>query len=338
MNTSISVEKFHKVRLSEPSIISVLRDETQIEENTLVLSKESQRILNQKLSLSPSFSSRLFKISKEAWAIVISEKSVNEDGELVCDLNSDDISYIMRNNKVISIDESENIKSNLDKFMKNLDDIDNETIESPTGITKIIFRDNVEGDIVPIAVIEMDFVNGVYRAYNGLETPNYMFVSDRPSVERWKLGEFLESFDASIELNMSSKMRDGMYGELESDLSNNASMSVREVLQILKNLGAVVNTDDYGMVESIDNIPEEFNDRFVEFFNSFDMPFKSLMKLNYLKKSIRTNDYTIVEMLKFLSNQYTNISINVRCSLIADTLRMLRNDSDRKILENEIQR
>lgn len=338
MNTPISVEKFHKVRLSEPSIISVLRDETQINEDTLVLSKESQRILNQKLSLSPSFSNRLFKISKEAWTIVVSEKSVNEDGELVCDLNSDDISYIMRNNKVVSIDESENIKSNLDKFMKNLEEMKNETIELPTGITKIIFRGNTEGDITPVAIVEMDFINGVYRAYNGIESADYMFVMDRPSVEKWKLGEFLESFDAVIELNMSSKMKDGMIGELESDLDNNASMSVREVLQILKNLGAVVNTDDFGMVQSIDNIPESYNDRFIEFFNSFDMPFKSLMKLNYLKKSIRTNDYTIVEMLEFLSNQYTNVSINVRCSLIADTLRMLRNDSDKKILEDEIQR
>ncbi len=338
MNTPISVEKFHKVRLSEPSIISVLKNETQIDEDTLVLSKESQRILNQKLGLSPSFSNRLFKISKEAWNIAISEKSVNEDGELVCDLNSEDIKYIMRNNKVISIDESENIDSNLEKFMSNLDKIENQIIELSTGITKIIFRSSKENDITPIVVLEMDFINGLYRAYNGIESGCYKFVTGKPSVEKWKLGEFLESFDANVELNMSIKMKDGMASELEEDLDNNASMSVREVLQVLRNLGAVVNTDDFGMVESIDNIPESYNDRFIEFFNSFDMPFKSLVKLNYLKKSIRTNDYTIVEMLEFLSNQYTNVSINVRCSSIADTLRMLGSDSDKKILEDEIQR
>lgn len=337
MNTPITVNKFYKVKLVEPSVISVLKDSTQINESIIVLSKEAQRILNQKLKLSPSFSNRLFKISKEAWSIVISEKSVNEDGELVCDLNSENISYIMRNNKILSIDESEDIEKNVEKFIKSVNESANQVKELSSGITKIIFKSNEEAEVVPVVYVEMNFADGVYRAYNGIETSSYMFVVDKPSVEKWKIGEFLESFDANVELSMSVKMSSGMYSELMDDLENNASMSVREVLQILKNIGAVVNIDESGMAQSIKGISESYSDRFVEFFNSFDMPFKSLVKLNYLKKSIKTNDFTIVEMLEFLSNQYTNEIIDVECPVIVDTLRMLRNDSDRKILEYEIQ-
>lgn len=339
MNTQISANKFYKVRLSEPSIISVLRNETQVGEETLVLSKESQRILNQKLKLSPSFSNKLFKVSKLAWTTVISEKSVNEDGELVCDLNSDDISYIIRNNKVISIDESENIESNIKKFTESVDKLADQVIEMSSGTTKIIFRSENDNNVVPIVIVEMDFINGLYRAYNGIEDENHMFIMEKPSIEKWKIGEFLESFDADVELNMSIKMSSGMNSELESDLENNSSLSVREVLQILRNIGAVVNIDDEnGMAQSIEGISESDSDRFVEFFNSFDMPFKSLVKLNYLKKSLRTNDYSITEMLEFLSKQYTNESINIKCSVISDVLRMLRSDSDKKILEDEIKR
>lgn len=338
MNTEISANKFYKVKLIEPSVISVLKDETQVNEETLVLSKESQRILNQKLKLSPSFSNRLFKTSKEAWTIVISEKSVNEDGELVCDLNSDDISYIIRNNKVLSIDESENIETNIKKFTDSVNKLASKVIEMSSGITKIIFRHDSENDIIPVVIVEMDFINGLYKSYNGIETKNYMFITEKPSIEKWKIGEFLESFDADIELNMSIKMSPGMNSELESNLGNNASLSVREVLQILRNIGAVVNIDETGMAQSIEGISELYSDRFVEFFNSFDMPFKSLVKLNYLKKSLRTNDYSIIEMLEFLSNQYTNESINAKCSVIADVLKMLRSDSDKKILEDEIKR
>lgn len=343
MITKFSVSKYSKVDLLEPEVIKAVSD-TGLSESTLIISKEAQGYINGKLKLSSSFSKKLFDVSKRCWKEIIIERSVDENGEIQLDLNSKEMSFLRIEDKILAITESENIKENVERFFNDIEKYSTMEVDKKNGFTKVILENKEREEnspYEPIVLLELDYSSGNYRAFNGLRLidSGCMILIKKPAVNTWSLPEFLGLFNSDAELGMSEKLSEQLYSEFLS-YNKDLRLSVREVLQFLRNSGVVIEVDDNtGLVSAVPGISQEYADKFIEFFNSFDMPFKSLLKLGYLKKSLKSNDFTILDMLEFLSNEYKNPMLKISGYTLSDAISMLDNgESDSTIVESEIQK
>lgn len=343
MISKFKVNKFAKVDYIEPEVLKVTNDDGS--ESTFIMSKEAQSYIYERLKFSSSFGNKLFSISKRCWKEIVIERSVDENGEVLLDLNNEDVSFVINeNNKIISITESVNIEENIKKFFEDIEKYSVNDIDKKEGLTKIILQNpstENNGLYEPIVLIEMDFGSGSYRAFNGIRTnEGYIVLTVKPSVNVWRLPEFLEFFNAESEISMSEKLSQSLYSDFSSYINKSLKLSVREVLQTLKDAGVVVETsDDNGLVSEIPGISSKYGEMVTEFFNSFDMPFKSLLKLGYLKKSLKSNDFTVMDMLSLLSSEYTNPMLRISGYTLSSILNMLSNEEcDKLIIESEIQK
>lgn len=134
---------------------------------------------------------------------------------------------------------------------------------------------------------------------------------------------------------MSIKLSKNLIKEYNPEIAASMVLSLREVLDIIKIAKLDISLDDNGMVYGIVGIDK--TDELKEFLNSFDMPYKSLRKLTYLRKSLKYKDLTIDGMLNILTSEYMSPYNSVNAYLISYLMRIYYSqDSDRNIAETEL--
>lgn len=310
----ITESTFVKVVLVEPDVIKC----TSAEGDTLYLSlgKEAINFLYHRMDIPFSMSKNLFETSEELWKNLMLEKLYNNS-----DIKSlSKYRYVIVSNAVVMAIFDENYDEIIDRY-DSFDYTFNKAIQTINKAGVIQLYDEViaspDGDKSALLLVDLDPVHGVYRAYNGITVDDYMILLAMPIIETESFFEFMTSFDAGIEEDMAIKMTPHTLLTFRDETLENVNVSVREVIDIIKKTKCTVVLDKNKNLVSFDLAGSE---DLVQFLNSFGMPYKSLTKLENLKKSLTYGNFTFLQLLKVLSQNYKNSSNLINAKMISDFL------------------
>lgn len=329
MQLDIGTVRYKGAELVEPGAVRYVDSDSY---EYLTLCKDPIRFIYQRLGVSYSVSNKIHNIDHNIWSEVFTPRLANR--ERINSL-SDYLYVVSGSGEVICITET-NISKNVEDFKKAVEELNADVSYSRSGVVNIKFSTSIREDLESVVYVEMDLVNGRYRVYDGVINGDRIIVVSNPVIDSIKFDEFIVALDIRSEVSMSSKLAENILSAYNKDTAEDMVMSVREVLDIVKMLGCKVDTDEDGFASEIFEVLVSSKETLVKFFRSFDMPYKSLKKLGYLRKSLKYGGMTIDTMLKLLSKEYVNPNNNSSASTIASLLKIYYNrESDREVLESE---
>lgn len=342
------------VRFTEPSMLSAKLNQGDVENTFLELFGESKKYIYGNLKLQQSLSNQVYKISDKAWNEIIAAKMVDENDEPTLELNKDELKYIITgDNNLVTITEAANIENNWNKFEKDItenfankekikvEDIYNEEIM----LQRFLISKEIEGKpYSALNIIELDFKWGYFIVYSGIKYNNdgVIVLMEKPSLIKQKLGEFLEALDLESEINLSEKMSPLIAQDFELSERLTSKISVRELLDIMKFAGMKVDfeTDkgSEGKALKVIGIEESDSNKICETLNSFKIPFKSLSRMSYLKKSFKQDNLSFMEVLEMLSKYVYSMNLNVNGRLLTVVAQaLLSKDYDQAVIKTELE-
>lgn len=339
------------IKFIEPSMLSAKVNDEDVENSFLEMFGEARSYVYGNLRLSQSLSNQVYKISDKAWNEIISAKLVDENDEPTLELNKEDLKYIITgDNNLVSITEAANLEANWNKFETDImadkpgikvDDIYN----GEEMLQRFIVTKEISGKpYSAVNVIELDFKYGYFVVYSGIKYNNdgVIVLMEKPSLAKQKIGEFLEALDLETEISLSEKMSLLIAQDFELSDKLTSKISVRELLDIMKfaNMKVDFETEkgSEGKALKIIGIEEEDSNKICETLNSFKIPFKSLSKMGFLKKSFKQDNLNFMEVLTMLSKYIysTNLNVNGRLlTVIAQTL--LSKNYDQAVIKTELE-
>lgn len=322
----LKVKKLYDVGMQEPEMLRFKEQPEHTKHDLVQLSYEAQRFISGKLGISPSILKKVYTKSDEAWKILYNACLFDENDEAVINFNSDELNYIVSSHEdegtkeeimdsIVSICENKEAQKRLDTFYESLEDPNYYVIEHYSqvlNIVKLIIMDkNDQSSEIPAVVVELNYEKGYYASYNAIFKDKQLLIISE-SVRKWSLVEFLESFFLENELSMSKKLMPLFLSDYDTQIvTSDAKMSLRELFDSLKIIGAKIEEADDKTASHIIGMGKASNEKIIEFINSFDTPLKSLNKLSYLRKSFKKNELTLLGYLSILSSEYANDILNI---------------------------
>lgn len=296
----------------------------------LVLHKEALRTIYWKLGLSSSVSEKIYQISQEIWNDVINLKMSQ-----CSDFDFGMLRYItIRDFEVIAITEND-MSELIDNFYKDYDSIETTEVENNSDVIQVKLSQDIGDGNYALVLLDIDVKNGVYRAYDGIHSSNRILLPGLPAVEESSLESFLTAINLKDELNMSAKLSKSLIKEYDRELAKTMILSLREVLDIVRMAKLKVELSNDGMVSRIEGIDD--TDDLIAFLNSFGMPYKSLKKLTYLKKSLKYDDLTVDGMLSIFAREYDSDMNSISAYLISYLMKIYYSqESDRNTVKSEL--
>ena len=327
-----NVEKFDEVELIDPVSLKV-RNKGE-DYRYIALSKEMQREISRTLNISTQVSKKLYNLSEKMWKGTIETMASQvEDGFDLSSYNY--VSYGTDEDKYfISI-----THNSVDKLIQNF-----ESLISNYECTYFVNNNYVLQMTIPVAseddgtsvfILDMDLSNGIYRGYNGVVLSDGNIITpSKPVISSNDFSEFVAS-NFLYEFNMSAKLYPSLIKNYSRDEASKIHLSVREVIDILNLSKIEIITDAAGNIEMIYGTSHP--DKFKNFFNSFNMPFKSLKKSSLLRKSLKQNHLTLCDMLDIISEEYFSDANNVNGFVISKLLSIYYSmESDVNVVKEEL--
>lgn len=350
----LEFEKPTGIKFVEPAMLSAKVNQEDVENSFLELFGEAKKYVYGNLRLQQSLSNQVYKISDKAWNEIIAVKMIDENDEPTLELNKEELKYIITgDNNLISITEAGGIETNWNKFKDNIlgdfankpginvEDIYNEE----EMLQRFLITKEIEGKpYSALDVMELDFKWGYFVIYSGIKynTDGVIVLMEKPSLAKQKLGEFLEALDLEAEISLAEKMSMLVAQDFELSDKLTSKISVRELLDIMKfaNMKVDFETDkgSEGKALKVMGIEEDDSNKICETLNSFKIPFKSLARMGFLKKSFKQDNLNFMEVLEMLSKYIysTNLNVNGRLlTVVAQAL--LSKDYDQAVIKTELE-
>lgn len=320
----IKVNKLSTPELVAPCVVASRDTENNKIYHTL-MKRPLREIYDGTMKLSPGVSEKIYDISRTIWEDLLSLRSEPYGG--LSFLNS--YHYVTLNNYNAVIDLwHEDYTPKLEEFIMILDSLG---AEQAAG--KFLSKVLIELDNNAIVVMDLDYYEGSYRAYQGVKAEGLLLLNSKPFVECKRLDDFIIT-DWKYELDMIVKTsafvnNDNILQQL-SELRD-AKISLREMFEVLKSINADVITDSDDMVSNIEGVSDAVSTTFTNFINSFNTPFKTLRRSSQLKKSMRINDLTAYDMIKLLSYELLDEN-DITGKTISDMVKLYERQMDHSVL------
>ena len=315
LNGLITEVTFTSVILEEPDVLKC----TNLDGETVfyTLGKEAINFLYNRMDIPFSMSKKLYEASKELW-LDLRQKRLYDNPDVK---GLSKYRYVICSNAVVMAIFDENY-AEIDIQYDLFDVTFNKATLTINKAGVIQLYDEViaspDGDKSALLLVDLDPIHGIYRAYNGITVDDYMILLSLPIIETESFFNFMTSFDASIEEDMAIKMTPHTLMAFRDDTLENVEVSVREVVDMIKKSKCLVTLDKNKNLVSLDLVG---SDELVQFLNSFGMPYKSLTKLENLKKSLTYGKFTFLQLLKILSQNYKRSSNLIDSKLISEYLK-----------------
>lgn len=331
-----NVKKFDEVSLIDPVSFKV-RNKGE-NEKYVSLNKEIQREIYRNLGFSSQVSKRIYDISVDVWKDVVSLRSQNtKDGTPLEIEKYSFVSFGTDEDEIfVSITHSKGIESSIKKFEKMISDYECTYFVNRNGVLQVVIPIRIDDeDITPVLALDIDLINGLYRGYNGVvKQDGNIILSSKPSIQEATFDDFLSS-GFEYELKMSAKLAKSICSNYNRDEASKIHLSVKEVIDVLAKSKIDIITDPAGNIESI--IGTSYADKFRNFFNSFNMPFKSLKKLSLLRKSLKQNSLTLSDMVDIVSEEFFSDTNNCNGLVVSDLLKIYYSmEADSNVISEEL--
>jgi len=200
------------------------------------------------------------------------------------------------------------------------------------GVIQVINEKISDTGCVSLVLVDIDPIKGRYVAYEGIKTDDDCYVTfSMPIIESKSFYEFMTTFDPVVEVSMAEKYYSRTLATFTDDSLVDKELSVREVLEIIKKSKVNVVLTSDKRIASLDLADSQ---ELVDFLNSFGMEYKSLKKLEKLKKALTYNKFSTLQLLKILSKNYKLGTNLIDSTMIATFLKPYFDQrSDRNIFE-----
>lgn len=272
------------------------------------------------LKLNKTLVKKLYEFDQSLWSDMVSIAIGDVDYDPF--ISSDFICY--EGNKLIDIyDEGSGDEFILhrDTFVQGMNGFKFDTIINSNK--QIISLCSSEDDkYESILLFTIDFINSVYCVHQGKMMNDKLYLFSKPLADCWNIIDFLASIP-SIEDQV--KQCDEII-EYMTFNNNPAFLSIRELLDYTKSIGCkdLFNYDDRGIVSDIEySNPKTVKIKEKIIKNMSSMPYKSLNKLQYLRKSLRDTDMHAQEMLEYMTDNLLNEYFSINGYVIAQICNMI---------------
>lgn len=287
------------VSLIEPEVI-------RFQETPKFIGGELYRKIYSNLVVSKSVNSKLFKTDPLLWKQFINK------------VQSDNVEkFSIANQKYLIMQENafstaqEETKSRLISLIDSLENYDCKIIGgSLSHIIHVYCKDCVyeteSFKMYPHAIIKIDTVHGIFKydiSYE-VKTDKANYIIGLEVNKRKSDLATLLSFSLDIEFAFASRMAQRNSEYVELILNHAGKISVRELMDVTKNLGAKFIVGSEGEITDIQQL--YCSSKIIKMLQSFNIPFKSLNKMSYLRKSLKKNSLNSIDLLEIISENLMN--------------------------------
>lgn len=299
------VKKFENCKFSEPNLV----EDTE-KNKYFSLFREAYKRIHWMLGFSYQMSRKIFNISEEIWEELVELTSLSANEGEGFDINN--YYGVFYKDFIVAIVE-DNIQEDINNFFKFIDSISESSIVTSNNIKlkaiiPAISEESSNEEFTPVMVIEMDYFTGYYCCFSGTYDGERILLNKKPILETSDIEEFVQ-YNFEYELKLLSSL--GKSLDSYNRNLNHIPASMREVLDILDIIEADIRTNDEGMVVSISGI--ENSSFFMNFFNQFNIPFKSLKKMSWLRKSLKRDSLSVDDLVKASTNSFMkDVSVPIR--------------------------
>lgn len=325
---------YESVELIEPGVLKFTDNSNNPQ--YFSINKDIEREIYKNLGISRSVSNRVFSISDSIWKELITScccRDENTDPFLFKNYK-----YITFCNNLITMSSVDSdIEKKISRFIAICNSFESKIMYNEDSY---LLKINLGLSENLVAIIEMDFYKGNYRLNFGSIENNVLFITSSTLFDN-NFGKFISS-DIDYEINLAMKLSELNDNSKLYERASNISLSLREILDILKLSNIKIQTLNDGSVLDDGNIPHKL----VEYFNSTGQIFKSLRSLSFLNKSIKfTNKkVSLISMMEYISNEYfSNDKVLLNgldtmskiCNNDISDFETLKNSEDIKMLVNK---
>lgn len=287
------------VSLIEPEVIK-------FQEIPKFIGGELYRKIYSNLGVSKNINSKLFKTDPLLWRQFINK------------IQSDNVEkFSIANQKYLYMQENafstaqEETKSRLISLIDSLENYECRIIGgSLSHIIHVFCRDcayeTESFKMYPHAIIKIDTVHGIFKydvSYEVKTDKTNYIIGLEVNKRKSDLATLL-SFSLDIEFAFASRMAQRNSEYVELILNHVGKISVRELMDVTKNLGAKFIVGSEGEITDIQQL--YCSSKIIKMLQSFNIPFKSLNKMSYLRKSLKKNSLNSIDLLEIISENLMN--------------------------------
>lgn len=325
LNGLIKEEKFTKVVMIEPDVLKCTNEDGDV--NIYSLGKEAIDFLYGRMDIPFNMCKKLFDTDPSLWENLMQSRLYENHN--VKGLSK--YRYMTIHNSLIFAmfePEYDDITEKFDEFDKAF--ANSLVTINKGGVIQIISYMPMETGKA-VLLVDIDTIHGTYVAYNGIETDAYLVTMTNPVIDSERFFEFMTSFDPVEEKLMAIKFYPNILRLFADESIADVKISVREVIDYLKKAKCTLTLNKEKNLATTSLVGSE---KLVSFINSFKMPYKSLVKLETLRKSLTYGDFTILEMLEVLTKNYKLSDNLINATMIAEFVSTyLTQTTDRNITD-----
>ena len=312
LNNLIKEVTFKSVVLEEPDVLKCTDESGDIQYYTL--GKEALTSLYARFGIAFSTSKDLFNSNREVWEDFKINNLILKNNQSLASYR-----YVTLSDSVIIAffdKDADDITCNYDIF--------DETYLHKPGVTLTINKGGViqivqeikvpETNSMAVLFIDINPVKGLYTAYDGVRIDESYVVMATPIISSKSFYEFMVNFEPLTEMQMVLKFYPNMVRLFQDDELIDTKISLREAIDLIKRSKCEVTLDQHKKLVSFDLVGDT---ELVAFFNSFQMPWKSLVDQELLKNSLTYGNFTTLQMLKLLSQNYKQASNLIDASMLS---------------------
>lgn len=331
LNNLIKEQKFTSVILEEPDVFKCVTEDGETKYYTL--GKEALNSLYARIGLSFSTSKDLFNKDRELWENMKITTMITSNSNIK---GLAQYRYVTVSDSVIFAffePDADDISVNYEVFDETYLNKDTTITINKAGVIQIIQQQIMSetDNSAALCLIDIDPVKGTYVAYDGVLTNDLMVVMSSPIIKSSSFYEFMTKFEPLTETAMALKFYPNMVRLFYDDELVDSKISVRETLDLIKKAKCELTLDDEKKLISIDLVGDI---ELVKFINSFKMPYKSLEQQEMLKKSLTYGEFTTLQMLKILSQNYKQPSNTINATMLSEFIKQYMNSrTDRNIVD-----
>lgn len=331
LNNLIQEQVFSSVILEEPDVLKVTTESGDTKYYSL--GKEAINSLYARLGISFSTSKDLFKKDKDLWEN-FKVNNLIADNPNIKKLSQ--YRYMTVSDSVIFAffePDADDISVNYEIFDDTYLTKDVTITINKGGAIQLVQTQKITEDhpSAALLLIDLDPVKGTYVAYDGVYLDELMIIMSNPIIKTNSFYEFMTNFEPLTETAMALKFYPNMVRLFREDNLKDTKISVREALELIKKSKCEVTLDGDKKLISFDLVGDQ---ALVNFLNSFKMPYKSLVKQEMLKNSLTYGDFTTLQMLRLLSQNYTSGSNQIDSTMLSGLMKSYMDQrTDRNIAE-----
>ena len=327
---TIRAMQYKSVVLEEPDMLKCTTESGDIE--ILMMGKDAITFIYSLMGIPFNASKKLFEKSRELW----------ENLKLECTIANDQFKgfhnytyLVYQDNVAMAVFDLpvEDVIYECELFDAGLETATTQYTINRDGVIKLMCKTKQESDgCYSVFLMDINPTKGIYTAYNGILTPEYLIVLSNPICHTKSFYEFMTTVDVENEIKMSDKMFGNIYTIFADEVeTSNTKASLREVIDLLKKSKCEVTLDGKKKLASLSLVGSE---NLVKMINSYNMEYKPLIKQETLKNSLTYGDVKILEILEILTKNYMLGNNSICADTVANFLKpYYTNRTDRIITE-----